>query len=66
MDYYFTDKLRERKFEEYAEYDTTDLPKDCICYNLCLNDSNQLSAIIASSHYSLYSLNLKNMTLKER
>uniref|UniRef100_A0A1I7VRA1 Elongator complex protein 1 n=1 Tax=Loa loa TaxID=7209 RepID=A0A1I7VRA1_LOALO len=58
-------KLRERKFEEYAAYDTTDLPKDCICYNICLNDSNRLSAIIASSRYSLYSLSLKNTNRKK-
>nr|CRZ25476.1 Bm638 [Brugia malayi] len=58
-------KLREGKFEEYAEYDTTDLSQDCICYNLCLNNSNQLSAIIASSHYSICNLNLKNMNCKE-
>ncbi|CAG9532078.1 unnamed protein product [Cercopithifilaria johnstoni] len=57
-------ELRERKFKEYAEYDTTDLPKDCICYNLCLDDSNRLSAIVVSSRYSLYSLNLKNMNRK--
>ncbi|VBB31726.1 unnamed protein product [Acanthocheilonema viteae] len=61
----FLYKLRERKFEKYAEYDTTDLPKDCTCYNLCLDDSSQLSAIVASSHYSLYSLSLKNMSRKE-
>lgn len=62
----FADELREGKFEKYAEYDTIELPKDCICYNLCLNDSNRLSAIVASSRYSLYSLSLKNMNLKER
>ncbi|VDM09694.1 unnamed protein product, partial [Wuchereria bancrofti] len=64
MDCYFADKLREGKFEEYAEYDTTDLSQDCICYNLCLNNSNHLSAIIASSRYSICNLNLKNMNRK--
>uniref|UniRef100_A0A0R3RXY0 Elongator complex protein 1 n=1 Tax=Elaeophora elaphi TaxID=1147741 RepID=A0A0R3RXY0_9BILA len=58
-------ELREGKFDECAEYDTTDLPKECICYNLCWDDSNQLSAIVASSYCSLYSLNLKNMNRKE-
>ncbi|VDK62423.1 unnamed protein product [Onchocerca ochengi] len=52
-------KLRKRKFEEYAEYNTMDLPKNCICYNLYLSDSNRLCAIIASSRYNLYSLSLK-------
>uniref|UniRef100_A0A8R1TX78 Elongator complex protein 1 n=1 Tax=Onchocerca volvulus TaxID=6282 RepID=A0A8R1TX78_ONCVO len=52
-------KLRKREFEEYAEYNTMDLPKNCICYNLYLSDSNRLCAIIASSRYNLYSLSLK-------
>ncbi|VDO35960.1 unnamed protein product [Onchocerca flexuosa] len=52
-------KLRKRKFEEYAEYNTMDLPKNCLCYNLYLSDSNRVFAIIASSRYNLYCLSLK-------
>ncbi|KAM3717585.1 Elongator complex protein [Dirofilaria immitis] len=55
----FAYKLREGKFEKYAEYGTIDLPENCICYNLYLNDFDQLSAIVVSSRYNLYSLNLK-------
>ncbi|MCP9262640.1 Elongator complex protein 1 [Dirofilaria immitis] len=42
----FAYKLREGKFEKYAEYGTIDLPENCICYNLYLNDFDQLSAIV--------------------
>uniref|UniRef100_A0A915Q691 Elongator complex protein 1 n=1 Tax=Setaria digitata TaxID=48799 RepID=A0A915Q691_9BILA len=56
----FAYKLRERKLEKYAEYDTIDLPKGCICYNLCLGDSDRLTAIVASSFYGLYSFSFKN------
>ncbi|VDK82896.1 unnamed protein product [Litomosoides sigmodontis] len=58
-------ELRERKFEKYVVYNTTDLPQDCICYNLCLNKFNQLSAIVACSRYNLYSFSIKNMDCKE-
>ncbi|VDN07535.1 unnamed protein product [Thelazia callipaeda] len=54
-------KLHQGRYEKYGEYDTSNFPKDCICYNLCLGCSNQLSAIVVSSLYDLCTFKLKDI-----